>query len=43
MLWGPEIKGLRIVNLSVCPILTDNHTQVNAYVIAKKIIAENGA
>lgn len=39
-------EGLRIVDLSVCPILTNNHTQVNAYVIgevaARKIIAENG-
>jgi choline dehydrogenase-like flavoprotein len=40
------IKGLRVVDLSVCPILTNNHTQVNAYVIgevaARKMIAENG-
>jgi hypothetical protein len=43
MLWGPEIEGLTIVNLSVCPILTNNHMQVNAYVITKKIIAENRA
>jgi choline dehydrogenase-like flavoprotein len=38
--------GLRVVDLSVCPILTNNHTQVNAYVIgevaARKIIKENG-
>jgi len=39
-------EGLRIVDLSVCPILTNNHTQVNAYVIgevaARKLVEENG-
>jgi choline dehydrogenase-like flavoprotein len=39
-------ESLRVVDLSVCPILTNNHTQVNAYVIgevaARKIIKENG-
>jgi choline dehydrogenase-like flavoprotein len=38
------VNGLRVVDLSVCPILTNNHTQVNAYVIgeiaARKIIHE---
>jgi len=38
-------EGLRVVDLSVCPILTNNHTQVNAYVIgevaARKIIKEH--
>jgi choline dehydrogenase-like flavoprotein len=39
-------ESLRVVDLSVCPILTNNHTQVNAYIIgevaARKIIKENG-
>ena len=39
-------EGLRIVDLSVCPILTNNHTQVNVYVIgevaARKLIQANG-
>ena len=39
-----ETEGLRIVDLSVCPILTNNHTQVNVYVIgevaARKMIKE---
>jgi choline dehydrogenase-like flavoprotein len=38
------VEGVRVVDLSVCPILTNNHTQVNAYVIAevaaRKIIKE---
>lgn len=38
------VQRLRVVDLSVCPILTNNHTQVNAYVIgeiaARKIIME---
>jgi len=36
-------QGLRIVDLSVCPLLTNNHTQVNAYAIgevaARKMIS----
>jgi choline dehydrogenase-like flavoprotein len=40
------VQRLRVVDLSVCPILTNNHTQVNAYVIgeiaARKIITEQG-
>jgi choline dehydrogenase-like flavoprotein len=39
-------QGLRVVDLSVCPILTNNHTQVNAYVIAevaaRKMVKEKG-
>ncbi|RDW95046.1 hypothetical protein BP5796_00809 [Coleophoma crateriformis] len=30
------IKGLRIADMSVCPILTSNHTQVNAYLIGER-------
>jgi choline dehydrogenase-like flavoprotein len=26
-------RGLRVADMSVCPILTNNHTQVNAYLI----------
>jgi hypothetical protein len=40
------IEGVRVVDLSACPILTNNHTEVNAYVIgevaARKIIEEIG-
>lgn len=40
------VESLRVVDLSVCPILTNNHTQVNAYVIgevaARKLIKWNG-
>ena len=40
------IEGLRVVDLSVCPLLTNNHTQVNVYVIgevaARKMIKEYG-
>jgi choline dehydrogenase-like flavoprotein len=40
------VEGIRVVDLSVCPILTNNHTQVNVYVIgevaARKLIKENG-
>lgn len=39
------VEGVRVVDLSVCPILTNNHTQVNVYVIgevaARKLIKEN--
>lgn len=40
------VEGLRVVDLSVCPLLTNNHTQVNAYVIgevaSRKMIKEYG-
>lgn len=29
------IEGLRVADLSVCPILTCNHTQINAYLIGE--------
>jgi choline dehydrogenase-like flavoprotein len=39
-------ESLRVADLSVCPILTNNHTQINMYVIgevaARKLIRENG-
>ena len=38
------MQGLRVADLSVCPILTTNHTQINAYLIgevcARTLIAE---
>lgn len=30
------IKALRIADMSVCPILTSNHTQINAYLIGER-------
>ena len=30
------IEGLRVADMSVCPILTTNHTQVNAYLIGER-------
>ena len=30
------VKGLRVADMSVCPILTTNHTQVNAYLIGER-------
>ena len=30
------VQGLRIADMSVCPILTTNHTQVNAYLIGER-------
>jgi choline dehydrogenase-like flavoprotein len=30
------IERLRIADMSVCPILTSNHTQINAYLIAER-------
>lgn len=30
------VHGLRIADMSVCPVLTTNHTQINAYLIAEK-------
>ena len=30
------VEGLRIADMSVCPILTNNHTQINAYLIAER-------
>jgi choline dehydrogenase-like flavoprotein len=32
------VRGVRIADLSVCPVLTNNHTQINAYVIAQKCL-----
>ncbi|KAL9122489.1 MAG: hypothetical protein Q9187_000946, partial [Circinaria calcarea] len=29
------VRGLRVADLSVCPLLTTNHTQVNAYLIGE--------
>lgn len=29
-------QGLRVADLSVCPILTSNHTQINAYLIGRR-------
>ena len=29
-------KGLRVADMSVCPILTTNHTQINAYLIGER-------
>ena len=40
------LKGLRIADMSVCPILTSNHTQINAYLIGERcaelILSEYG-
>lgn len=40
------LKGLRIADMSVCPILTSNHTQINAYLIGERcaelVIEDNG-
>ena len=38
---GPDFKvvgveGLRVADMSVCPILTSNHTQINAYLIGER-------
>ncbi|KAF2496532.1 glucose-methanol-choline oxidoreductase [Lophium mytilinum] len=30
------VEGLRLADLSVCPVLTCNHTQINAYLIGEK-------
>lgn len=30
------IEGLRVADMSVCPILTSNHTQINAYLIGQR-------
>lgn len=30
------VEGLRIADMSVCPILTSNHTQINAYLIGER-------
>ena len=39
------LEGLRVADMSVCPILTNNHTQINAYLIAERcaqsILGEN--
>lgn len=32
------VQNLRIADLSVCPVLTTNHTQINVYVIAEKCV-----
>lgn len=40
------LQGLRIADMSVCPILTSNHTQINAYLIGERcaelILNEHG-
>lgn len=39
------VKGLRVADMSVCPILTSNHTQVNAYLIGERcaeLVLEEG-
>lgn len=30
------LQGLRVADMSACPILTNNHTQINAYLIAER-------
>ena len=30
------VEGLRVADMSVCPILTTNHTQINAYLICQR-------
>ncbi|OQU95356.1 hypothetical protein CLAIMM_01577 [Cladophialophora immunda] len=30
------VQGLRVADLSVCPVLTCNHTQINAYLIGER-------
>lgn len=30
------LEGLRVADMSVCPALTNNHTQINAYLIAER-------
>lgn len=30
------LQGLRVADMAVCPILTNNHTQINAYLIAER-------
>jgi choline dehydrogenase-like flavoprotein len=30
------VKGLRVADMSFCPILTCNHTQINAYLIGER-------
>ena len=30
------LEGLRVADMSVCPVLTNNHTQINAYLIAER-------
>ena len=30
------VEGLRVADMSVCPILTTNHTQINAYLIGQR-------
>lgn len=31
-----DLQNLRIADMSVCPLLTNNHTQINAYLIAER-------
>jgi choline dehydrogenase-like flavoprotein len=33
--WG--VKGLRVADLSVAPVTTNNHTQATAYLVGQKI------
>ncbi|CZR52831.1 related to alcohol oxidase [Phialocephala subalpina] len=41
------LQGLRVADMSVCPILTSNHTQINAYLIGERcaefVLKEHGA
>ncbi|KAK9783377.1 hypothetical protein SCARD494_13196 [Seiridium cardinale] len=32
------IKGLRVADLSVCPLVPNNHTQTTAYIVASKFV-----
>jgi choline dehydrogenase-like flavoprotein len=32
------IEGLRVADMSVCPILTSNHTQINACLIGERCV-----
>jgi len=41
------VEGLRVADLSVCPVLTCNHTSINAYLIAercaRKLLEKHGS
>ena len=30
------LEAVRVADMSVCPVLTNNHTQINAYLIAER-------
>ncbi|OCK83502.1 hypothetical protein K432DRAFT_290880 [Lepidopterella palustris CBS 459.81] len=34
------VEGLRVADLSVCPVSKCNHTQINAYLIAERCVRE---